>query len=76
MQAIRWTAFHPMSDANRKKAGAPKQSDLSLFRERRSTFDVYTKVSNRVLDLGLTEQCLDCPDVAGGLVDNRSFGAA
>jgi len=38
--------------------------------ERECVFDIHAKLSNRALDLGVAEQDLNRPKVAGGLVDD------
>ena len=43
----------------------PGTSDLSLFRYREGVVDLDAEISDRALDLGVTEQELDRPQVAG-----------
>lgn len=41
--------------------------------QEQSVFDIDTKIADRILDLGMTQQNLDCPNVAGGPIDHRGF---
>ena len=63
----------PVEDANPTQASAQIQSDLGLFRERESVFYIDTQVPYRVLNLRVTKQYLDCPDIAGSFVDDRGL---
>ena len=51
----------------------PSRSDLRAFRESDGVVNVYAEVANGILDVGVTQQDLHGPQVAGRLVDQRSF---
>src|SRR4051794_27091576 len=51
----------------------PGTSDLSLFRYRERVIHLDAEISDRALDLGVTEQELDRPQVAGAPVDQGSL---
>ena len=45
-------------------------SDLCLLGEQKCVLDVDTEITDRVLDLGMTQENLYRPDVTGGPVDH------
>ena len=49
-------------------------SDLDLFGDGKRVIDLDTEIANRALDLGVTEQQLDGPQIAGAAIDQRGFG--
>jgi hypothetical protein len=57
-------------------AGEGSSSDFGGFRQRQCVIDINTQVSNGVLDFTVSEQQLDRPQVARGLVDEGRLCAA
>jgi hypothetical protein len=53
------------------KVGPALALYLGVLGERERVFDVDAEIANRTLDLGVAEQYLDRPEVAGRLVDDR-----
>lgn len=54
--------------------GGSSGSELRLFGEGQCIFDIHAQVVDRALDLGMPEQDLYGPQIAGLLVDDRSLG--
>src|ERR1700722_1409386 len=54
----------------------PGTSDLSLFRYRERVIHLDAEISDRALDLGVTEQELDGSQVAGAPIDQGSLRPA
>src|SRR6266540_2793511 len=52
----------------------PGTSDVNLFRYCKRVINLDAEISNRTLDLGVTEQELDRPQVAGAPIDQRRLG--
>lgn len=50
-------------------------SNLGLFCQLQRILDVCAKIPDRVLDLGVTQQDLNCTEVPGRLVDDRGLSA-
>ena len=57
-------------------AGEGSSSDFGGFRQRQCVIDINTQVSNGVLDFTVSEQQLDRPQAARGLVDEGRLCAA
>jgi hypothetical protein len=51
-------------------AGRLRRSDLNLFRNQKGIVDINPKIPNCALDLGVTQQELDSPEVACSPVDH------
>ena len=49
-------------------------SNVGLLGDGQSVIDLDTEIANRALDLGVTEQQLDGPQIAGAAIDQRSLG--
>ena len=49
-------------------------SNIGLLGDGQSVIDLDTEIANRALDLGVTEQQLDGPQIAGAAIDQRSLG--
>jgi hypothetical protein len=47
----------------------PGISDINLFRYCQSVIDLDTEISDRTFDLGVPEQELDGPKIAGAAID-------
>jgi hypothetical protein len=45
-----------------------------LLGDRQSVINLDTEIANRALDLGVTEQQLDGPQIAGAAIDQGSLG--
>jgi hypothetical protein len=53
------------------KVGLTLALYLGVLGERERVFDVDAEIASRTLDLGVAEQYLDRPKVAGRLLDDR-----
>ena len=53
----------------------PGISDVNLFRYCEGVIDLDAEIPDRTLDLGVPEQKLDGPEIAGPPIDQRRFGA-
>jgi len=49
-------------------------SNVGLLGDGQSVIDLDTEIANRALDLGVTEQQLDGPQIAGAAIDQRGLG--
>jgi hypothetical protein len=47
-----------------------------MLRKFQRILDVYVEVPDRVLNLGMSEQYLDCTKIAGRIVDHRGLRAS
>ena len=56
-----------------KDVRKPEFSDFGPFRQRQSIIDIYADISDGMLDVGMTEQDLNCPQISGRLLDQRGF---
>ena len=56
-------------------AGRPRRSDLNLFRYQKGIVDLDPKLPNSALNLGVTQQELNSPEIAGSPIDHRRFGS-
>ena len=54
----------------------PQFSDLDLFGNRKGIVDLDAEVSHGALDLGMTQQKLDGPEIPRSTVDQRRLGPA
>ena len=52
------------------------KSDFCSLREQQGILYVDAKITDRVLDLGMTQKNLDCPQIPRRLVDHRGFRPA
>ena len=59
--------------AGRKDRPAASRSDFSSFCQHQGIFHVDPEITDRILDLCVTEQDLNSSDVARGTVDHRGF---
>ena len=50
--------------------------DFGVLCQFKGILNVYAEVSDRVFDLAVTEQNLDCTKISGRLVDHRRLGSA
>jgi hypothetical protein len=53
----------------RTRQFCPGSSDVDFFRDIKRVIDLYAKISDRALDLGVTEEELDRSQVARAAVD-------
>jgi hypothetical protein len=53
---------------------ARSASNVDLFGYRESIINLDTEIADRALDLGMTEQQLDGPQIAGATIDQRGLG--
>ena len=49
-------------------------SNVGLLGDGQSVIDLDTEIANRALDLGVTEQQLDGPQIADAAIDQRGLG--
>ena len=49
-------------------------SNVGLLGDGQSVIDLDTEIANRALDLGVTEQQLDGPQIASAAIDQRGLG--
>jgi hypothetical protein len=50
-------------------------SNLRTFGEIKGVFNIDAKPTHGALDFGMSQQDLNCPQIARRLVDDRCFGA-
>jgi len=56
-------------------AGRLRQSDLNLLRNQKGIVDIDTQIAHGTLDLGVTQQELDGPEITCSPVDHSGFGS-
>ena len=54
----------------------PGRSDVGLLGDGERVIDLDAEIAHRALDLGVAEQKLDRPQIAGAAVDQRGLGPA
>jgi hypothetical protein len=54
----------------------PSGSHVNLFGHLECVINLDAEVSRGALDLGMAEQQLNCPQVAGSAIDQRGVGSA
>lgn len=55
---------------------AAPTSNFDSFRKEQRIFDIDAEIPDGVLYLGVPEQYLDGPEIAGGLINHRDLGPA
>lgn len=66
--------FHPRW-SGRARQLCPGASDVDFLRDLDGVVDLNSEVAYRALDLGMSEQQLDGPQVAGPSIDQRGLGS-
>jgi len=52
-----------------------ESSNFGSLGWRQGIIDIDTEISNRVLDVGMAQQDLNCPEIARRFVDQRRLGS-
>jgi hypothetical protein len=68
-------ARHPKKSRGQTGYGS-RRSDINLLGYGKSIIDLDAEIPNRALDLGMSQQELNRPQVARSSIDQRSFRAA
>ena len=58
-----------------RSASRPRSSYFGVLGEIERVFDIDAEIADRALDFDVTQEDLDGPKIAGGLVDDRMIDA-
>jgi len=51
----------------------PPRLDFCFLRKEKSVFNIHAEIPDGILDLRVSKQDLDCPQIPGGSVNHRRF---